>query len=240
MWKNINFERCFSYINSQVAAESGSRMAVRPCITISRQCGAGGRTVASRLSEYLQTRIPVPGKWPVFDKNLIEKVLEDHQLSKSLVRFVPEAHKSLLEDMLEELMGVHPPTAVLVRQTVETIWDLAEKGNVIIVGRGGNMITAKLEKAFHVRLVGSVPRRVQRLIEVYDFDFASAREFLKVQDANKRRYVRDHFGGNIDDPLLYHMVINTDGISYEDAAILIGNAVIDRLKLVSETKAMAV
>lgn len=239
MWKNINFERCFSYINSHATVDSQSRWQTKPCITISRQCGAGGRTVASRLSEYLQTRVPVEGKWPVFDKNLIEKVLEDHQLSKQIARFVPEGHKSMLEDTLEDLLGLHPPTAKLVKQTIETIWDLAEKGNVILVGRGANVVAAKLEKAFHVRLVGSVERRIQRLIEVYDFDFSSAREFLKGQDANKRRYLKDHFGKDIDDPLLYHLIINTDGISYENAAVLIGDTVIDRFNLVPGAKALA-
>jgi cytidylate kinase len=239
MWKNINFERCFSYISSHAALEGQQRPQVRPCITISRECGAGGRTVASRLSEYLQSRVPVPGKWAVFDKNLIEKVLEDHRLSKQIAQFVPEGHKSMVEDTLEDLLGLHPPTATLVRQTVETIWDLAERGNVILVGRGGNVVAAKLETAFHVRLVGSVERRIQRLIEVYDFDFTSAREFLKMQDANKRRYLKDYFGKNIDDPLLYHLIINTDLISYENAAMMIGDAVMERFKLAPALKAMA-
>ena len=196
--------------------------------------GAGGRTVASKLAEYLQARTALPDPWTIFDKNLIEKVLEDHHLSRRIARFMPEAHKSLLEDTLEDFLRLHPPIAALVQKTCETILSLAEKGQVIVVGRGGNIVTSKLPTAFHVRLVGSVEKRVARLKEVYDFDDGNAREFLKVQDAAKKRYLRDHFNRDIDDPLLYHVVINTDGIDYEQAAHLIGDAVIRRFDLAPE------
>jgi cytidylate kinase len=166
-------------------------------------------------------------------------VLEDHHLSKRIAQFVPEGHKSLLEDTLEDLLGLHPPTAMLVKQTSETIWNLAEKGNVILVGRGANVVTGKLATAFHVRLVGTVEKRIARLMEVYDFDYANAHEFLKVQDASKKRYLKDHFNRDIDDPLLYHMIINTDEISYANAARLIGDTVIRRFNLATEAEPKA-
>ena len=43
----------------------------------------------------------------------------------------------------------------------------------------------------------------------------AAREFIKSQDAAKQHYMQEYFGREIDDPLLYHMIINTDRISYE-------------------------
>lgn len=231
MWKTNNLEKCLSYINSFTGSEGESRASVKPCITISRMCGAGGQTVASRLAEYLQSRVPVPSGWVVFDRNLIEKVLEDHHLSRRIAQFIPEKHKSLLEDTLEDLLGLHPPTSTLVAQTTETIWNLAEKGNVILVGRGANVITSKLETAFHVRLVGSMEKRIERLVEVHDFDYNSAREFIKIQDAGKKRYLKEHYGKDIDDPLLYHLIINTDETSYENATRFIGDTVISRFKL---------
>ena len=42
----------------------------------------------------------------------------------------------------------------------------------------------------------------------------------------RARFVKKHFGKKIDDPLLYHLVINTDRLSYEEATILIGEAVL--------------
>jgi len=231
MWKNITFEQCLSHINLRVAGEPKSGSAANPSITISRMCGAGGRTVASKLVEYLQPRTPAGRCWTIFDKKLIEKVLEDHHLSKRIAAFLPEDHKSVLAEMIDNIRGLHPPTATLVKQCVETIWNLASDGNVILVGRAANVITANLENVYHVRLVGSLENRIARVEEVYELGRNDARKFIEVQDTAKRRYMEEYFGREIDDPMLYHLVINTDKISYEQAAQMIGDAVINRFKL---------
>jgi cytidylate kinase len=227
MWKNISFEQCLSHINRQ--AKSGST--ANPSITISRMCGAGGRTVASKLVEYLQPHTPAGRSWTIFDKKLIEQVLADHHLSKRLVEFLPEDHKSLVAELIENLRGLHPPTSTIVEQTVETIWNLAAAGQVILVGRAANVITEKLDNVYHVRLVGSLENRIARVEEVYELGRNDAREFILAQDAAKRRYMKEYFGREIDDPTLYHLIINTDKISYEQAARLIGEAVVNRFKL---------
>jgi cytidylate kinase len=250
MWKNINFENCLSYINNLAASEAYVRgnaasdahmggcsvsegkihPSSSPSVTISRMCGSGGRTVADELAKYLQSHTASERHWTVFDKNLIEKVLEDHHLSKRIAEFLPEGHKSLFAETIEKMRGLHPPTATIVKQTAETVWNLAESGYVILVGRGANVIAEKLGNVCHVRLVGSLENRTARVEEVYKMSRIAAQEFIKSQDAAKRHYMRDYFGREIDDPMLYHMIINTDKISYEHAARLIGDAVINRCK----------
>ncbi len=240
MWKNIGYEQCLSFINCQLRP-GGSRVraAVRPAITISRLAGSGGRTIASKLAEYLQTHAPVDCPWTVFDRNLLEKVLEDHHLPKRMADLMPENHKPMLGDMLEELLGVHPASWTLVQQTAETILRLARMGYVILVGRGANIITSKLENVLHVRLVGSLEKRAEQARQVYEFDKKSALEWIHKQDKGRRRYLSEHFGKDIDDPLLYHMVINTDRVSYDDAARLIGNEVIHRFHLERQVAGVA-
>lgn len=239
MWSNINLERCFSYINCHLAAAAQRGPPVKPAITISRECGSGGRTVASKLVEILKDYAPAGCKWAVFDWKLIEKVLEDHHLSKRIAEFLPEDHKSVLADTLEELLGLHPPLETLMKQTAETIWSLAEMGYVILVGLGANVITQKLPNVFHIRLVGSLERRIERVQEVYELSRLEAREFIHRRETGKRRYLKEHFGKDIDDPLLYHLVINTDQISYENTARLVAHTVIERFQLEPSGKAMA-
>jgi cytidylate kinase len=152
-------------------------------------------------------------------------VLEDHLVSARLAELLPESSKSLLAEMLDNLRGKQPSASKVVEQTVETIWQLAEGGHVILVGRAGNVITAKLKNVFHVRLVGSLEKRIARVEEVYDFDRSAAEKYVKSQDSAKKLYLKEYFGQDIDDPRLYHLIINTDLISYEDAARLIGDAV---------------
>jgi cytidylate kinase len=234
MWKNIGYEQCLSFISCQLrpgGVSSHLRSPIRPSITISRMTGSGGRTIASLLADYLQDRAPVDCRWTVFDRNLIARVLEEHHLPKRVADFMPENHKPMLGDMLEELLGLHPSSWTLVRETAETIFRLAQMGYVILVGRGANVITNKLETVFHVRLVGSVEKRIERMQTTYDLERRHAQELMHEQDKGRRRYLKEHFSKDIDDPLLYHLVINTDRIPYEDTARLIGDGVIHRFHL---------
>ncbi len=237
MWKNINLDICLSHINSQRDARFNSPPEARPAITISRQCGAGGHTVASKLAEYLQPHAPSGCQWTIFDRNLIKKVLEDHSLSVRLAELLPESSKSRLSEMVEKLRGKHPPSASkIVEQSVETIWQLAAGGHVILVGRAANVITAKLKNMFHVRLVGSLENRIEQVEEIYDFDRRAALAYIKSQDEAKRLYLKEYFGQDIDDPQIYHLIVNTDRISYGDTAKLIGDAVLNWFKLESAAK----
>ena len=234
MWKNIGVEQCLAFINCQLRSKgkgSPFEPAIRPAVTISRMTGCGGRSVAAKLAEDLQARAPVDCQWTVFDRNLMEKVLEDHHLPKRIAEFLPENHKPMLTDILEELLGLHPSSWTLVQQTTETIWHLAQMGYVILVGRGANVITKKLDNVFHVRLVGSLEKRTAHVQQVYDLGPHDALKFLKQEDKGRRRYLKEHFHEDIDDPSLYHLVINTGRIPHDEAARLIGDAVINRFRL---------
>jgi cytidylate kinase len=231
MWKNINIEECLYHIKHQGDSRDLAPPAKRPAITISRMCGSGGRTVASKLAEHLEPYAPYGTRWTIFDHNLIKKVLEEHWESVRLADLMPESSQPLLADLIEKLRGKHPTMSTIVQQTVETIWQLAAGGFVILVGRGANVITAKLPNVFHVRLVGSLENRIERIEEVYDFDRRGATEYIKAQDEAKRRYLKEYFGQNIDDPELYHLIVNTDRVSHDGTARLISDAVVEWLKL---------
>jgi cytidylate kinase len=230
----IGLEKCLSFINCHLqppgpppaAYDDSTRFRA---ITISRQAGSGGHAIAEKLAEYLQSHSRgVSPPWAVFDRNLVEKVLEDHNLPARLARFMPEDRISDISDTMDEFFGLHPPSWILVRKTSETILQLAQLGNVILIGRGSNIITTKLPQMFHVRLVGSLERRAQRLQAVNSLSHKEAIRLADREDLARRRYVKQFFNEDLDDPLLYHLVINTDLISYEDAARMIGSATASR------------
>jgi hypothetical protein len=224
MWNNINLENCLSHIETQIVSHDAGLDVSRPAITISRMCGAGGRTVASKLLDLLQPGAPPGCQWAIFDKNLVEKVLEDHLQSARLAEFVPEAGKSWVGELMNKLRGQPVSATKMAGQTVETIWKLAAGGYAIIVGRGGNVITARMKNVFHLRLVGSLDRRIARIEEVYEMSRRAAEKYVQTQDAAKRLYLKEFFGRDIDDPQLYHLIINTDRFAYDEAARLIFEA----------------
>jgi cytidylate kinase len=51
---------------------------------------------------------------------------------------------------------------------------------------------------------------------------------IRKEDRGRKRYLQKHFDRNLDDALMYHLVINTDFVSYEKAAQIIGDALLNR------------
>ena len=233
MSTQIGFEPAAAFIKcvlkSAERQPDGLKSAPRRAVTISRQAGCGARAVGEELAKYLQSRsVGEICPWTVFDRNLVEQVLADHDLPLRLAKFMPEDRVPEIADTLEELFGLHPPSWILVRQTAETILRLAQLGNVILVGRGANIITSRLDYVFHVRLAGSLEKRLERVQQHDRLERKAALQFIQREDSGRRRYLRKYFKKNIDDPLLYHCIINTDLVPYEQAARMIGDAVLNR------------
>lgn len=235
MIESAGLEHCLSFINSQLrdGGKSGTHAegGVRRAVTISRQAGCGALAVAQKLAEYLQSRSPKDAcPWTVFDRNLMDKVLEDHNLPTRLARLLPENTVSKIDDILAELFDVRPSVETIVRQTTETVLRLAGLGSVILIGRGGTVITAKLPHVLHVRLVAPLEKRVEYAHKEYNkFNLTAdqARKFCLNEDRGRERYLKKYFNADINDPLLYHMIINTGLVNYDDAAKLIGDAVLN-------------
>lgn len=234
----LGLDHCFSFINCHVKPSDKPLMAPAPsspklAITISRQSGCGAHFLAEKIADYLQKHTPKDAPpWTVFDRNLVERVLAEHHLPERIASYMPEDRISEINDIMDELFGLHPSSWTLVRKTSETILHLAELGNVIIVGRGSTVVTAKLPHMVHVRLIGSLEQRIQKMQEFERLDKAGAARRVHDEDLGRVRYMRKHFERDIDDPLLYHLVINTDLVSLEDAARVIGDYALNRRVLV--------
>jgi cytidylate kinase len=229
--------KSFTEFHFDTKGKNSAEAAIRPAVTISREAGARGHTVAAILADYLQKNVPSRDVWTVFDRNIVEEALQEHKLPERIAAYMKEGHKAMLIDSLEEWLGVHPGTWTLVQQINATILRLAEMGNVILVGRSAVIVTSELANAFHVRLVGSFEKRLEWLQQVHGLDEKEALKFLKKEDEGRRRYLKDNFGRDIDDPLLYHITINTDLVNHDEAARLIGEEVIRRFKLDNRPKA---
>ena len=227
---NIGLDHCLSFIHgqSQPAGKAAAPPGARRAVTISRQAGCGALIVAEKLAHFLQEHSPkYPAPWTVFDRNLMDKVLEEHNLPAYLAKFLPEDRVSEIEDIMVEMFGVHPPARKVVQQSAETILKLAELGRVILIGRGGNIITAKLPHVLHVRLVAPLEERIEHAHEAYGMTKGQAREFCISEDLGRARYLKKYFNADVNDPLLYHIIVNTGLVGYDEAAKIIGNAMLN-------------
>lgn len=200
-----------------------------PCITISRETGSGGDDIAQKLVEVLQKykKENLPN-WTIFDKNLIEKVIEDHNLPKTLSDVFDEKKYSSILSFASEVLVNQPSVHSIVHKTTKTILSLAEIGNVIVIGRGGNIVTATLQNTFHVRIVSTLEERIKHVERTYGYDAKQSADFLKKDDQARRSYIKTYFHKEIDDPLNYHLIINTHLCKHDQAALMIANAVMTK------------
>lgn len=183
-----------------------------PCLTISRQCGIETQSLCENLVNEL-TNI-YSNEWAYFDKNLLEKVVNDYKLPPRIQKYLTERRQSALSLMLNELLGIHPPVLELIHKMSKTIFKLAEFGNVIIVGRGANMITAQLKNSFHIRLISPLNNRISELETVKGITKETAKKIILMEDKNRKDFFMRNFRRDIDDPEIYNMVINISSYNH--------------------------
>jgi cytidylate kinase len=185
----------------------------KPPILISRQRGAGGLTVAERLSERL--------KWPYYDKNIIKEIAETVGAEEKQLAFLDETDRNIFAEFLN-VFRRDPEVSQdeYVQYLKRFIKTLGEVGSSIIVGRGAEYILPP-QDALRIRLVGESDTRSRFAAQKYNFQEEEALKLLKKWDQERKKFVKRHFDKDIDDPANYDLVINTGYLELDGAVELI-------------------
>jgi cytidylate kinase len=110
-------------------------------------------------------------------------------------------------------------------QVERIIRELSDAGEVVIVGRGGQVVLRGRPDVWHVRVIAPPEARVARLQEERKVSAESARACLEASDRARARFLRRSHGVNVADPALYHLTINTGLLDLPQAVDLIVRAV---------------
>ncbi|RPI74343.1 MAG: cytidylate kinase-like family protein [Ignavibacteriales bacterium] len=224
-------EKCRRYIESH----SGEKMnysrqfPAGPCITISRETGTCAKCISEELIKFFTDRSyeDKPG-WTLLDKNIIAKVLEEYNLPGVLEKLMEEEKISFFGSFLNEMFSGLPGQWTLIKKESETILRAAYMGNVIIIGRGANIVTQNLSNSFHIRLVAPLNERVKKFAEIYKLDPVKAREIIEHQDSSRMKYISTVFNKKIDDPGLYNLILNIKGLSNREIAEILGSVILKK------------
>ncbi len=230
-----SIEKAQAYLNVQLGDSRSSwpRRTEGPFVTISRESGAGGSTLARLLVTRLNHDCPAEKPWTVYAGNLIESMLESNKLDPSLARFLPEDSVSTVNTSVGELVGLHPSLWQLTEKTNELMRALARAGRVILVGRGSNFATAGVPNGVHVRLVAPSRYRARYMADQQEVGETAAVNFNLRQDAARQRYVRATFNEDVTDSTAYDLTLNTGRMSLEHACELVGATVHTRTPAVA-------
>ncbi len=211
-----------AYINVHLS-RSGRAPSSRPngpFVTISREAGTDGSTFANRLVPRLEEEVPGESPWTVFDRNLVEEMLQSGHLSTRLARFLPEDKVSEVNASIGELLGLHPNIWSMTQRTNDLMRRLAHTGNVILVGRGANCATEGIPCGLHIRLVASPEFRAQNLARQQGITPEEAADQNIRTDTARRNYVRSVFETDISRANAYDLFINVGTIPLNQAVEL--------------------
>ncbi|HOT93310.1 MAG TPA: cytidylate kinase-like family protein [Anaerolineae bacterium] len=104
------------------------------------------------------------------------------------------------------------------------ILEYAQMGNVIIVGRGGQVVLKDFANVLHVRIHAPEELRILRLAERLGIDQKEAERQVRQSDKERARYMKHFYDVKWDDPDFYHLIVNTGKLSVDLATQLICDA----------------
>jgi cytidylate kinase len=197
-------------------------------ITISREYGAGGAEVARLVADALG--------WRVVDNELVDRIAARAGVSPDDVKDreerVPGFVERLARTMVAATPELFPPPQAegtvprlqevdLVRITESVVAEVASEGRVVMVGRAAAAVLASKHDAFHVRVVAPRDFRIQAVASRLGVPPHEAEKVLDETDRMRARYLREYYHRDWQDPVGYHMVLNTAALGVEGAARLI-------------------
>ena len=211
------------FLRAQMAAEEAQRTTEprpHPFVTISRQAGAGGHSLASAILEAFAEHEDrdLFGGWKVFDQRLCEIVAEDPRYASSIDAMQEEEYRSRTDEFFRQMMGTQLHQDVVMNRVFRVVRALATLGKAVIVGRGGSQVTKGMPNRVALRLVAPEDHRVHRLMEIHDLDERAARDLMKKRDTHRARLLKTNFQVDVGDPTNYDATWNTATVSYDDIA----------------------
>lgn len=175
-------------------------------ITISRQMGSLGHEVAQEIANYLGYRIV----W--------REVINEAANRAG----TPEVALATIDEL--DFLGLRPSEEARKAyhdKVREILKELAEAGNVVIVGRAGQVILRGAEGTKHVRIYAPLDLRVQRIAQRQNISVQSAHAQVEMSDQARTRYLKRFYKARWDDPELYDVMLNTAQLSIEAAAKMV-------------------
>ena len=109
----------------------------------------------------------------------------------------------------------------LIRETIE---QTAARGKAVIVAHAASYAIGHGDGVLRVLVTASPETRTTRVAEAEGLDQAGAARALKESDAGRADYLKRFYDVREESPTHYDLVLNTDGLSVEQAAELISQA----------------
>jgi hypothetical protein len=187
-----------------------------PVVTVSRQFGARGAAIARIVADRLGY-----ARW---DREVLEAIARDADAPASLYAALDEHRKQLINERIAVLAtGRHVTADDYHARLLRVLHTIEGHGHSVVVGRGAECVLDP-RATLRVRVVCPLDARVSRLAERRGIAEPAARDLVTAADADRRDFVREHYGRDVDDATGYDLVLNIEQLSVDQAADLVVRA----------------
>lgn len=175
-------------------------------ITISEMLGTNGEKIAKGIAQSLNYHF-------YGEEELFKAADEMGFLSD--IKELGERGPSFMERFFSEKPKIY------LERLQSVIYELAQRGNAVFFGRGSQLMLRSFDCAFHVLIMGSKEKRLQRIMEQKGVDREMAETMIRQSDHEKKGFLRFAFDEDWINPKLYDLILNTDKLSSESAKRMI-------------------
>lgn len=201
-------------------------------ITISREVGSGGRTIGRKLAEKLGVRFS--------DKELVDELQKKLNLTVDSIEELKGKKKRWLDDFIQMVAPV-PMSGMLVdgdsdyiseynlSLSVNDVFEaereilngIADEGSCVIAGRSGFFVLKGRPNKVDILITASRDKRITRIMEKQNLSRQKAEEVIDSVDKARDNYVQRYTGQSRYDARNYHIVLNMDYITEDQAVAMI-------------------
>ncbi len=190
----------------------------------------------SRLIEKEQRVVPFRERVARFMQTVLERSAvagagAEPYFGRGVEMLPAEAYTELVSDAASS-SSVHD--RAFIEATTSVIKELAAGGDVVIIGRGSNMILANTPGVVHIGLLAPMDVRIDTMAKRELFTPEEARAYAEELENARLTFYRKFFRVNANDPTQFHLMLNIGRISQSTAAEIIGHAAADITGAVSD------
>ncbi|MGO9088904.1 MAG: AAA family ATPase [Candidatus Sulfotelmatobacter sp.] len=180
-------------------------------ITIEREYGCGGGTIATQLADHLG--------WKLWDHLLTEEIARLANVAPSAVMRCDERMDSRIHRLAKAFWrGSYERSSPLGSQVFDTdrmmslmqeiTNRIAQEGNAVVVGRGAPYFLRQNPDVFHVFLYAPRAEKIRRLVNDGS-THAEAEDLVESVDRERVAYIKHYFNADWPTRSLYHLMLNT-------------------------------
>lgn len=194
-------------------------------ITISRQYGAGGKTLGNMLARKL--------KYYFAEDDIIQMVAREAKVSSdwveciereagsTLLKFISAPGRKGFRERFSDNKRGYIDEEIYVDLLQQIITKIAKEGNAVILGRGSQYALRGHRGVYHILLIADRADRLKFIEKHYGLSPQKAKQAVERREKRRANLYRKYGRKDYDQPHLYHLVLNMSQLNLKKALKLV-------------------